>query len=216
MTATVAEKIDGYFSKFPHRSYPKGQILVFADESPEHIFYLVKGRVRKYDISYRGEEVIVNLFKPPAFFPMSWAINRTTNKYYYKTEVETELHVVPVDAALDFLKANPDVMLDLLGRIYRGMDGLLGKMVHLMSGTAKSRIIYDLIIEGHRFGEKRDDGSIVLNINEVDLASRSGLSRETVSRQMHNIKDHGWVSIGNKNIVIKDMGALEKSLGMEI
>lgn len=216
MSNTVADKIDQHFSKYPKRSYPKGQILVFQDESPEHIFYIVAGRVRKYDVSYRGDEVVVNVFKPPAFFPMSRAINHTPNKYFYKTETATELHVVPVNDALDFLKANPDVMLDLLSRIYKGMDGLLGRVVHLMSGSAKSRLLYELIIECRRFGKKHDDGSYLLETSEVDLAARSGLSRETISREMNKIKKDGLVSMDKKGITVKDLAALEKKIGMEI
>lgn len=214
--SSVADKIELAFSKYPKRTYPKGQILVFADENPDHIFYIVEGRVRKYDVSYRGDEVIVNIFKPPAFFPMSWAINKSPNKYFYKTETKTELHIVPTDVALEFVKSNPDVMLDLLSRIYRGMDGLLGRVVHLMSGTAKSRLIYELIMECRRFGEQDKSGNYTLTSNEVDLAARSGLSRETISREMQKLKDLGIVSIKGKVIEVKDLPALEDMLGGEI
>lgn len=216
MPSQVAAKIEAFFSKYPQRTYPKGQILVFADENPEHIFYVAEGRVRKYDVSYRGDEVVVNIFKPPAFFPMSWAINRLPNKFFYKTEVETKLHVVPVDDALQFIKDNPDVMLDLLSRIYSGMDGLFGRLVHLMSGSAKSRLLYELIIECRRFGQEQPDGSYKLDISEVDMAARSGLSRETVSREIHKLKDNGLVSVTSKGIVVTDIKQLEKKLGMEI
>lgn len=216
MTSVINDKIDAAFSSYPKRTYPKGQILVFADENPEHIFYIVKGRVRKYDVSYRGEEVIVNIFQPPAFFPMSWAINKSPNKFFYKTEVDTELHVVPVDVALRFIKDNPDVMLDLLSRIYRGMDGLLGRVVHLMSGTAKSRLLYELIIETQRFGEPQPDGSYKLSSTESDLAARSGLTRETVSREMRKIKDSGWAELQNNVLIIKDLAAMQTAIGIEI
>jgi hypothetical protein len=73
--------------------------------------------VCKYDVSYRGEEVVVNIFKDRAFFPMSWPINKSKNSYFYKTETETELHIVPAEDALQFIKENPDVMLDLLSRL---------------------------------------------------------------------------------------------------
>jgi CRP-like cAMP-binding protein len=211
--ADVATKINEHFSKYPKRSYPRGQILVFAGENPQHIFYITKGRVRKYDVSYRGDEVIVNLFKPPAFFPMTWAINNTDNNYFYKAEVDSEVHLVPREDALAFLEANPDVMLDLLSRLYRGMDGLLGRVVHLMSGTARSRLLYELIIECRRFGEKQSDGSYVLKSNEGDLAARSGLSRETVSREIKKVKEQGLIQLSNKEIHITDLGALEKKLG---
>ena len=215
MTDSVADKIESELSKYPKRSYPKGQILIFADETPDYIFYITKGRVRKYDVSSRGDEVIVNIFKPPAFFPVSEAINHTPNKYFYKTEVATELHVVPSGVVLEFLKNNPDVMLDLLSRMYRGMDGLLGRVVQLMSGSAKSRLLYELLIECRRFGKRNDDGTYILDITEVDLAARAGMSRETVSREMKLIKTSGLVELHNKNILIKDLAALEVKVSSE-
>jgi len=216
MTTTVTDKVHNYFSTYPKRAYPKGQILIFADEDPEYIFYMLSGRVRKYDISYRGDEVVVNVFKPPAFFPMSWAVNRAPNKYFYKTEARTELHIVPADDALDFLKANPDVTLDLLSRIYSGIEGIQGRVVHLMSGTAKSRLIYELIIECRRFGKKQPNGGILLVTNEVDLASRSGLTRETISREMRTLKEQKWVRLTSEGIIVKDIAALENALGTEL
>jgi CRP-like cAMP-binding protein len=213
MPSEVADKIREHFSRYPKREYPKGQILVFADESPEHIFYIVKGRVRKYDVSYRGDEVIINVFQPPSFFPMSWAVNKTPNRFFYKTETEVELHVVPAEDALSFLEQNPDVALDLLSRLYKGLEGVYGRLVHLMSGTAKSRLLYELIIECRRFGSRQPDGSYLLKASETDLAARSGLSRETISREMKTIKAQGWVTIDKQGITVKDMTKLETALG---
>ncbi len=216
MNPDITDKIHQHFSQFPKRTYPKGQIIIFADESPEHVYYITKGKVRKYDVSYRGDEVIVNIFKPPAFFPMSGAIDRTPNKYFYKTEEATELHIVPTDDALLFVQGNPDVMFDLLRRIYKGMDGLLGRLVHLMSGTAKSRLIYELIMECRRFGKQRSNGGYVIDTSEVDIAARSGLSRETVSREMRKLKDQGLLTLERGSIVIRDLGELESAHGAEI
>lgn len=215
MTDSIENKIDAAFSKFPKRSYPKGQILVFADETPHHIFYITKGRVRMYAVSYRGDEVIVNIFKPPAFFPMSGVINHSQNKYFYKAETETELHIIPADAALTFLKENPDVTLDLLSRVYRGVDGLLGRLVHLMSGSAKSRVLYELLIEAKRFGAQQNNGAVVLDINEVDLASRAGMSRETVSREMKKIKAEGIATVNTRGITITDISVLESKVAAD-
>lgn len=215
MADSVTDKIHAAFSQYPKRSYPKGQILIFADETPEHIYYIIEGRVRKYDVSYRGDEIIVNIFQQPAFFPMSEAINHTHNSYFYKTEVATEVHIVPAADALQFLKDNPDVMLDLLSRIYRGMEGLLGRLVHLMSGSAKSRLLYELLVESRRFGTESDDATIALDINETDLAARAGMSRETVSREMKKIKAEGIVGVTSKGIIIKDLALLESKAGTE-
>lgn len=215
MPEEIAEKIHEHLSKYPKRNYPKGQILVFADENPEHIFYITEGRVRKYGVSYRGDEVIVNIFKPPAFFPMSWALNRTPNKYFYKTETEAELHIVPVDEALKFIEDNPDVALNLLRRVYMGTEGMLGRMIHLMSSSARTRLIYELVVECRRFGDKQPDGSYLLNLTESDLAARAGLTRETVSREMKQIKARDGVSMNSRQIIVNDIAKLRKVIGDE-
>jgi len=216
MPSETTDKVHSRFSQYPLRSYPKGQLLVFADENPEYIFYIVEGRVRKYDVSYRGDEIIINVFQPPSFFPMSWAINKTPNNFFYKTETEVKLHAIPASDALQFLEENPDVALDLLSRLYKGLEGMYGRLVHLMSGTAKSRLLYELIIECRRFGNRQADGSYQLTSNEVDLAARSGLSRETVSRETTKIKDYGLVKLDKDGITITDITKLEKALGGEI
>jgi len=216
MPDEIADKIHRILSQYPTRQYPKGQIIVFADENPEHIFYIVKGKVIKYDISYRGDEVIVNIFKPPAFFPVSWAVNHSHNSYFYKTDTETELHVVPAEDIVKFLKDNPDVMYDLIQRIYRGMDGLLARMVQLMSGTAKSRLLNELAIEARRFGDKLPDGSYRLNISETDLAARAGMSRETINREIHKIKDAKLIRLEKNVLVITDLAAIEAAIGQHL
>ena len=216
MNTELADKIHEHFSRYPKRTYPKGQILIFADENPEHIYYIVSGKVRVYAESYRGDEVVINVFKPPAFFPMSWAINKTPNSYFYKTDEPTDVHLVPVDEAASFIKSNPDILLDLLSRVYAGIEGLMGRMVHLMSGTARSRVIYEVIIECHRFGKVGSKNSYKLEATERDLAARSGLSRETVSREINKLKSDGFVSIDGHTISVTDLQSLEKLLGTEI
>lgn len=213
MNEVVSQKVTEFFERYPQRSYPKHQILIFSGEAPEKVFYLEKGKVSQYDISYRGDEIVTNMFKPPAFFPMSWAINRTPNSYFFKAEEATIVRVAPPDDVVAFLKQNPDVMLNLLGRVYRGIDGVLARTVHLMSGSAKSRIMHELIIECRRFGEKLSDNSYALALHETDVAARVGLARETVSRELKSLKEKKLIEVTPAHIVVKNLAELEAQLG---
>lgn len=203
----IEQKISTFFEGFTDKRYPKGQILIFAGESPDNVYYLRSGRVSKYQVSYRGEEVVVNVFKPGSFFPMSWALNQSENKYFYKTESAVRINVAPEKEAVDFLKNNPDVMLDLLTRLYKGTEGVLGRMVQLMAGSAKSRVAYEIEIELARFGDK---GSKEIEMSETYLASRTGLARETVSREINKLKTLGIIEVQGKSIVIKDEAKLNR------
>lgn len=211
MKPVVAKKLSDFFKRYPVRSYKKGQILIHADDSPECVFSLVSGKVKQYFLTYRGEEAVINVYKPPAFFPMSYAINLTPNEYFYEADSDLELRKVPFDDVIKFVKDNPDVLYDLMSRLYLGTDGLLRRMSHLMSGTAKGRVLNELIIECRRFGEK-EHGGYTLSLNESDIGARAGLSRETVSREMSKLKSDGLLSVVNKQISVPDIKKLELAL----
>jgi CRP-like cAMP-binding protein len=213
MDTKILKKIEVFFSQYPKRSYPKDQIVIFSGESPEKIFHIISGKISQYDISYRGDEIVINIFKSPAFFPMSWAINKTSNKYFFKADEDTTVYAAPPDDVVVFIKENPDVMFDLLSRLYKGVDGILARTMHLMAGSAKSRIMYELLIEASRFGRRQSNASFELSISESDLASRAGLARETVSREMKHLKEKGIAEISGTLIIVKNIEELKKQLG---
>ncbi len=215
MDQVVSQKIEEFFESYPGRNYRKGQMLVHAHDDPAYIFHLLEGRVKQYDISYRGDEIVLNIFKPPAFFPMSYAMNKTPNVYFYEAETDIELKQAPVEDTINFLRSNADVTYDLLGRVYRGTDGLLGRLAHLMAGTARSRVLYELLIEVRRFGVSRGKG-VAIVLTESDIAAHAGLARETVSREIHKLKDEGLISLIKNEIWVNDIEKLATKVSREL
>jgi len=215
MKPEVSQKIAHFFKQYQVRDYKKGQILIHAGDDPDCIYNIVSGKVKQYDLTYRGDEVVLNVFKAPAFFPMSFAINRTPNEYFYEADADIEVRKAPLDDVVRFVQGNPDVLYDLLSRVYRGTDGLLRRMAHLMGSTAKSRVLYELIIECRRFGQPAT-GGYDIDVSESDIGIRAGLSRETVNREMSKLKSEGLIHIEHKHISIPSLEKLEAVLGKEL
>jgi CRP/FNR family transcriptional regulator len=215
MDAVVSQKVTEFFAKYETRSYRKGQILIHAHDNPTHILHLLEGRVKQYDISYRGDEVVLNVFKPPAFFPMAYAINETPNIYFFEAESDVRVQLADIAETVEFIKSNPDVLYNLLARVYRGTDGLLGRLAHMMAGSARSRILYEILIQGRRFGVERA-GGIAIPANEGDIGSQAGLARETVNREINKLKRDGYITVDQNEIFIKDMNLLAESISREL
>ena len=209
-------KTETFFADYPIRNYEKGQVLIYAGNDPEGVFYLESGMVRQYDITDQGEEVVVNVFKDPSYFPLDWAINKSPNQYYYQTSTEAEVRVVPKDAVVSFLKNNPDVTYDLLGRLFLGTNGMQRRMAHMMGGSGLSRVLFELVIECKRFGELQKDGTYFLAVHEDELARRTGLSRETINREIGKLKRSNMIAVTHKVIIIYDLELLEKKLGSHL
>lgn len=210
MDEVVLEKINTFFVQFKHQVYKKGEILIRSDDTPSGVFYLKEGSVKKYAISKRGDELVVNIFKPVSFFPMSWAVNSSPNEYYYEALTDADVWRAPQHEVRQFIKNNPDVLYDLLQRVYKGTDGLLRRMTYLMSGDAYERLLIELIIHAKRFG--KDIKPVELTITEKDLSVQAGLTRETVSREMKNLKEKKLIFMENHKIFLKDISKLEAEL----
>ncbi|MBI2034291.1 MAG: Crp/Fnr family transcriptional regulator [Candidatus Levybacteria bacterium] len=211
-TKSVYEKIDAFFTKHKYQTYKKGEILVRADDDPAGIFYLKDGIVKEYAISEKGEELVVNLFKPPSFFPMSWAINDTPNTFYFEAVTVANLFRAPKEDVIVFLKSNPDVLFDLLARVYRGTDGILTRLIYLMSGGSKGKLITEILIHAKRFGKTKKNGVVIVAISQKDLASQIGVSRETVNRELKILREKGVVRFNRGLLTITDLDVLKNEL----
>jgi CRP/FNR family transcriptional regulator len=216
MDPQVAEKVAAFFGDYPLKEFSKGEVMILADENPKYVYHLVEGHVREYDISYRGDQIVVNVFKPPAFFPMSWTLAKVPNRYFFEAGEKVKAHLAPVEDVYDFVKSDPDVANDLLVRLYTGIEGLQRRMAHLMGGSAKSRLLFELILECRRFGARRKDGSYIITISESEIGARAGLSRETVSRSLNELKRQNLISVSRPGIILKDLDALEIKLGADL
>jgi CRP/FNR family transcriptional regulator, anaerobic regulatory protein len=213
MDPEIATKVDRFFKQYKHQLFKKGEVMIRADEDPSGVFYLLNGQVKQYAISPKGDDLIVNIFKSNVFFPMSWAINKSPNTYYYEALTEVEAWRAPAEDVVEFVKANPDVLFNLIKRLYSGMDGVLSRMVFLMSGEASKRILAELLISAKRFGKKSsEDKAIMIEITEQELANQTGMARETISRELTKLKEKQLITTQNKQIIIPDLNMLELEL----
>ncbi|HEV2402792.1 MAG TPA: Crp/Fnr family transcriptional regulator [Candidatus Saccharimonadales bacterium] len=217
MYPAVGKKVAEFFTNYPPRRFAKGELLIRAEEEPRGIFYITKGHVNQYDISLSGIDVFVNVFKPPAFFPMSWAMNKTPNHYFFEAATFVTARLAPPDETVAFLKKNPDVLFDLLARVYRGTDGMQRRLAHIVGGDSKSRVIFELLNAAARFGvDEKAAQAVFIPLRQGELAQHAGLTRETVSRTMQQLKDSGLAEAARGGIVIHNVAGLESMLGSQL
>lgn len=216
MRSSVQQTIIDFFETYPVRQFSKSHIFIQPHEPLHHIYYLESGLINQYDIASNGNEIIVNVFKPGSFLPMSAIINKSSNRYFFEAATMVTVRIAPAANGLEFLQDNPQVVFDLLRRVYRGTDGLLQRMTHLMGGNAKSRLLFELVTCAQRFSHPAPQNKRLLELTENDLAKLSGLSRETVSRTIQQLKKDGLVEKNPGGIVIADLQKMQEMIDYEL
>lgn len=201
----MQEKINKFFEEFATEDYHKGDIIIFANMNLKSVYYIESGTVVEYDIAKHGTKAILNTFKPGAFFPMSNAINEVDTPYFFEASGPVKVRKAPSDRVVEFIKNNPDVTYDLLQRTFRGTDGVLERLSEIMQGDAESRVLREIDIVKKRFGFELVGGGahqLLKKLPEMELAERTGLARETVSRAIKKLKTSGKLRVQKGYFVI--------------
>lgn len=211
MESEVKAKIADYFATFPKREIGKGELLMRPDETTFNVYYLVSGHVREYAVSDEGVEITVHIYAPGSFFPMTSVIAGIPQRHYYETVTDSTVHVARRDEVLQFLKENPDALMDLTKRLLHGLDKLTARIEHLAYGRAHTRVSSILIYLARHFGHA--DGNkiqIERKFTHRDIAGLAAVTRETASRELEKLKSDGLVKFDGQRIEILDLEGLKK------
>lgn len=209
MKPTTIEAISTFYNHYPLRHYSKGHVFILPGEKVELAYLLVEGKVKVYDVSYRGDEIIITNRIPPAIFPMSFVVNSAPTRYIYEASTDVSLRQAPTEDVRSFLDSHPKIVLDLLSNLYTIFDSVLERMVHYIASNAKSRLIYAIISECKEFGTLNEDNTYRIDVNEKELGSRAGLSRETVSREARMLKRMKILEVYHNYMIIRHFEQLE-------
>lgn len=205
------EALDQFFVNLRPFHYKKGEMILRAGEPSSSVFYIKKGFVRAYSLSKKGEELTLIIFKSGNFFPTMSVMTRKTVAYYMEAMTPCEILRCPRQDFLEFVKDNPDVLLDLMSRVLTRFGGILQRMEYLVFGNAGAKIASIILICAERFGKREGNKKIIeVPLTHSDIASLVGLTRETVSIEIKKLVDEGLVGYRGRQIVVKSLGGLKK------
>lgn len=201
-----------YFSQFPARVYKKRWSIVNPGDNLKTIYYLKRGYVRLYSVASDGQELTLIVYKSGEFFPLFVALfPPAPYPYWVETLTAAEIVSVPVELFTSFFKKNPDLLLDLSIEIMKRLDRTLRRMEYLVFGNVTQRLTSLIIMLGERFGRKEKNGvRIEAPFTHQELANLAGITRETASAIMSDLKKRGFVEYKNHTILIKNLTKLTK------
>lgn len=215
---SVERKVAAFFSQYPSFQLKRGVVFIDPANEPSGIFYIEQGVAREYLISKNGNEITLNLYKSGSFLPMPWAIAHIPNAHFFEAMEDIQIRKAPKSDTMLFLKKQPDVVLDLLRRVFIGTDGLWGRIGSLTSDNSFVKLAATIYFLAKRFGISRnEDGehiTVTIQVGEKDIASYAGMSRETVSRELQKLKKQHIVTFEKKLLSINSCKRLEKILSM--
>lgn len=201
--ANQSSDIKTLFADGERVALKRGATLLSPGEGESFAWLISSGSIKQYDIQSNGSAVTVNVYKPGAILSLTWLLGESPNRYFFSALETATLHKIPAETFRTFLSDNPSYALAMLTRLSRGLDGIFMRLSVNSTNDAELRVMTELCLEAARFG--RQNGTHVqVKIPTKELAARTGMSPETVSRTLTKLITKGH--IGKQGSVITILG----------
>ncbi len=211
-----AELLENFISKYPKKSFLKGEIIVFQGESPRAAYVIKTGIVKAYNLSIHGDEKPVGFHHQMESFPGSWIYSRVPSSiYYYETfSEECTLYLVPREEYVSFVQDHQFMALNELNNYVKSALGLSMQLNALEHSRASEKLMYTLhylaLTYGKLIGEHQR--VIDLHLTHQDYANLTGLTRETAATELNKLKHKGIISYGKNMPYTVNLAKLQSIL----
>jgi len=181
--------------------------MLFAEGDMAHHFYLVhRGMMKLYKSSPDGTERIVELLTAKQMFGED-AMFVGEHSVYADALEPTQLIAFDCTAFADLMHKNADLCLRLLTVMSRRSKKLIDEIGKLTLQGSIQRVA-QYLIEAGKYSEM--SCTIRLNIPRYVIASRLGVSPETLSRIITKLRTRGMLDCVGDSIMLKDMDCLQQ------
>lgn len=205
----IEDQIVQVIKKHEGVKFNKGEVVLNIGSKNNTIYYIRKGYVRQYMLTKEGKDVTLNIFGPKNIFPVSPIIGKSTVSYSYSAYKNVDLVPFDKDEVIYNIQNDPSLMMRLIKLIYDVNSRLSFILLNMLSGNAYKKLLSMLYILSQNFGESK---SVPFKITHAELATLTGLSRETVTRELKKIRDDNFITVKNGKISLTDLLRIKAEL----
>jgi len=212
MTNLTLHAVKELFPRSTVRNYDKNQIICYDGDKPQHIFFIIKGHIRYYDIDKRGNDNILHVNGPKNIFPMLYAFDVAdqVNGFYAAID-NVEVLSVPLDDFHKVMQTNIDFSNTLVRWFLREIEQLAYRINSFEKTDARIKIMYALKYLATNYGHAdKEWQKLDFPVTQQFLADFTGLARETASSAMHGLERDKIVRKGTSRTLEIKQDALDK------
>jgi CRP/FNR family transcriptional regulator, cyclic AMP receptor protein len=193
------------------RHYRKGTYLCHQGEAAEEVFFLLDGRIEASSVATTGTRIFHATVDTPQFVGELGPLGAMPRTASLIVLAESEVWVAPADAFIDFLVGEPAAARAAIRALARQLQGQQAFVDDLLFLDLKGRVAKRLLqLVTPDLDDLPDDGVIVPEVTQADLASLCGGSRENVTRILKEFERRLMVVRDGHRYVLKKVDALAR------
>lgn len=198
-------------SRMVEYKFKKGQNLFVEGSYPNGIFYLKKGKIKKYKSNREGKEQIIYICNEGELFGYPALLSEEPYHDSAAALEDAVVNFIPKNDFLFILNQSPELSRKLLINLSHEFGVLMNGIASFAHKTVRERLALSLLILKEKYRSKDDPAKPVeINLTREDLANIVGIAVETLVRLLHSLKDDGIIATSGRKIKILDVKKLIK------
>lgn len=182
--------------------FKKGE-MIFKENTPAHsICYIREGFVKLVKKGLGNKDFILNISKSGAYLGVQ-NLNRKQANYYFSAVAITDVKIcfIELNVFTRLLESNGTFATEVISYIFEDEMNYFDRLVNNVQQQLPGRLANTMVYFSN---EVYNQKQFKLNINQAELASLIGTSRESVSRQLKEFQQSGIIKMERDKITILD------------
>lgn len=181
---------------------PSGHLVFGPGKTPENMLLLLSGTVRVHQTTESGREIVLYRVEAGQSCIMTTSCLLSGETYSAEGITETEIEAIAIPGQVfDNLIAQSQ---EFRSFVFASYSNRIFELLRVIDEVAFGRI--DTRLAQRLLALAGNDDK--LDVTHQQLAIELGSAREVISRQLHEFQRRGWISLGRREIVLKNRHGL--------
>jgi CRP-like cAMP-binding protein len=194
---------DAFFEQITERQYKKGQNIFTEGTFPAGIFFIKKGKIKKYKMLNEGREQIIYICCEGELLGYTALLCEEPYPDSASTLTDATIGFIPKEKLLALIDKHIELSKMLLKNLSHEFGVLVNIITTFTQKTVRERVAFTLLILEEKFKDTvNENNEIQIILTREDFANIVGTAVETLVRLLRDFKDENLITTQGRKISI--------------
>lgn len=197
------KQVDEFLNHCHRRRYPAKSTIIYAGDSGDSLYYIIKGSVTVLIEDDDGREMIVAYLNKGDFFgEMGLFDNQDMRSAWVRAKTECEVAEISYSKFNEISEKYPQIVLAIGGQMAQRLRQTTRKVGDLAFLDVTGRVARTLLDLCKQPDAMTHPDGMQIKITRQEIGRIVGCSREMVGRVLKSLEEQGLITVKGKTIVV--------------
>lgn len=187
----------------------KKDMLFMEGEPSNFLYYLISGKMKIFKSNELGKEYIINIYKEGDFLGYAALLeNNGLHKESAMAIEESEVALIPRNDFFKLLSSGSEMAMKFIKLMSSNFSETEEKLLKLAYDSARKRVAEAILFVYKKYNVG-EDSTQSFSLQRDNISALSGISPESVSRNLTDFREEGLIETCNGMVKILNLKKLE-------